>query len=399
MSSFAFRPIVEPGVCAAVSGDRVWKQPYDFFMELQQHTGIKGRLLAFYEKNETRIDIAFFMSGFLFDVTMLPEIDEVIGYVQQAVYLMLVGAILFGELILEANSTVLPKWFEKIWNYRSAAMHFFLGTLFNIYSLFFLKSASFFSSAVFVVVLLAVILANESKSVRKMGVDVKMALYVLCLFCFFSILFPIVLGYVGWLPFFLAMLCTVAMLFLGRKFLGGRIPALWIERRFMIPGGAVILAMFLLYQFKLIPPVPLSVKKMGVYHGLEKVDGKFILQHERPWWKFWRSGDQDFYAAPGDKIYFFAKIFSPARFDDTVTLHWWQKDAHGSWMSTDKIPMRITGGRHEGFRGFTVKQNYTNGDWCVAVETTDGREIGRMYFTVSTAEQPLPGRVWLTEEQ
>lgn len=367
-------------------------------MENARPTSFKARALAFYEKHETRIDIAFFLGGFLFDITMLPEIDEVIGIVQQVVYLALVGAILFGELLLEANQRELPGWFKRVWDYRSAALHFFLGTLFNIYSLFFLKSASFFSSAVFVILLLAVIVANESKSVRKKGVDVKMALYLLCVFCFFAILFPLILGQVGWWPFFLALSATTGLLFAGRKFLGGRIPALWIERRFMIPGAAVIVAIFLLYQFKLIPPVPLSVKKMGVYHGLEKKDGKFLLQHERPWWKFWRSGDQDFYAAPGDRIYFFATIFSPARFDDTVTLHWWQKDGRGDWVTTDRIPMRVVGGRHHGFRGFSVKQNYTFGDWCVAVETTDGREIGRMYFTVSAAEQPLPGRVWQIEE-
>lgn len=366
-------------------------------MEHIPQSGLRGRLLSFYEKHEHKIDLLFFLGGFLFDVTMLPEIDEGIGILQQVAYLLLVGGILFGELVLEARARELPGWFQRIWNYRSAAMHFFLGTLFNIYSLFFLKSASFFSSAVFVILLAAVIIANESKSVRKKGVDVKMGLYLLCVFCFFSILFPLALGHVGWLPFFLAMLATVGVLFAGRKFLAGRVPSLWIERRFMIPGAVVILAMFALYQLKLIPPVPLSVKKMGVYHNIEKRDGMYVLQHERPWWKFWRSGDQDFYAAPGDKIYFFAKIFSPARFDDTVTLHWWQKGPRG-WLSTDRIPMRVVGGRHQGFRGFSVKANYTPGDWCVGVETTDGREIGRMYFTVAPAEQPLPGRVWVSEE-
>lgn len=360
--------------------------------------GMRGRLLAFYEKNETRIDIAFFLGGFLFDIATLPAMDDIFGILQQVGYLVLVGAILFWELILEAHPRVLPRWFERIWNYRSAVVHFCLGSLFSIYSLFFLKSSSFFTSVVFVVFLMAVMVANEVKTVRDRGVDVKMALYMLCVFCFFSICFPVVLGSVGWLPFFLSLLASIAFLFAGRKFLKGKVPTLWIERRLMIPGAAVVVAMFLLYQFKLIPPVPLSVNKMGVYHNLEKVDGKFVLYHEKPWWKFWRSGDQDFYAAPGDRIYFFAQIFSPARFEDTVTLHWWQKDARGNWQSTDRVPMRVVGGRSQGFRGYAVKQNYQMGDWCVAVETTDGREIGRMYFTVSAAEQPLPGRVWLKDE-
>ncbi|MGE3262113.1 MAG: DUF2914 domain-containing protein [Bacteriovoracia bacterium] len=367
-------------------------------MDYSPKLGFRNRLLAFYEKHETRIDMAFFLGGFLLDVSMLPEIDDFFGIIQQVGYLAVVAAILFGELLLEARARDLPKWFTRAWEYRSIAVHFSLGALLNLYSLFFLKSASFFSSAAFVILLLVIVLANESKAVKRQGVDVKMGLFLLCLFCSFSILFPLLLGHVGWLPFFLALFSTTVFLFAGKRYLKGKVPAQWIQRRLLMPGAAVIVAVFLLYQFKLIPPVPLSVKKMGVYHGLEKKDGKFLLQHERPWWKFWRSGDQDFYAAPGDRIYFFATIYSPARFDDTVTLHWWQKDARGNWMSTDQIPMRIAGGRREGFRGFSVKQNYTLGDWCVAVETTDGREIGRMYFTVSAAEQPLPGRVWQIEE-
>lgn len=363
------------------------------------YQNFRERSLAFYEKNESRLDIAFFLGGFLLDVSMLPAIDDLFGFAQQIAYLLVIGAILIGELLLEARAREMPRWFTRVWEYRSLIVHFSLGAVLNLYSLFFLKSASFFSSAFFVLLLVAIVIANESKTVRQKGVDVKMGLFVLCLFCSFSILFPLILGHVGFLTFLLSLAATAGFLLGTRKYLSGKVPALWIQRRLLIPGAAVVVALFVLYQLKLIPPVPLAVTKMGVYHSIEKADGKYLLQHERPWWKFWRTGDQDFAAAPGDKVYFFARIFSPARFDDTVVLHWWQKDARGSWQSTDKIPMRVVGGRALGFRGFSVKQNYSLGDWCVAVETTDGREIGRMYFNVSAAEQPLPGRIWQTEEE
>jgi hypothetical protein len=44
--------------------------------------------------------------------------------------------------------------------------------------------------------------------------------------------------------------------------------------------------------------------------------------------------------------------------------------------------MQINGGRKDGFRGFSMKKNYQPGSWRIQVETTDGREIGRMYFDV-----------------
>jgi hypothetical protein len=114
--------------------------------------------------------------------------------------------------------------------------------------------------------------------------------------------------------------------------------------------------------------------------------------------EFWNTGDQDFLARPGDRIYFFAAISSPARFADTVFVRWMFHDARSGWKGSDRIPLRITGGRKAGFRGFTTKQNFDYGDgsWRVSVETADGREIGRTYFHVTRAEAD-PGRVFTTE--
>jgi hypothetical protein len=57
------------------------------------------------------------------------------------------------------------------------------------------------------------------------------------------------------------------------------------------------------------------------------------------------------------------------------------------WQTTDKIPLRVTGGRVGGYRGHASKGNYTAGDWRVAVETTDGREIGRIPFTIVQSDE------------
>ncbi|HEX4922592.1 MAG TPA: DUF2914 domain-containing protein, partial [Bdellovibrionales bacterium] len=55
-----------------------------------------------------------------------------------------------------------------------------------------------------------------------------------------------------------------------------------------------------------------------------------------------------------------------------------------------------SGGREEGFRGFTFKQNYQPGDWRVKIETTDGREIGRITFEVVAADT-VPVREFETD--
>ncbi len=313
---------------------------------------------------------------------------------QQVIYLAILAFILCYDFLhgQEAELQSGPKFVRRFWNYRGLIYHFFLGSLLSIYSLFFLMSASFFSSVIFVIILLALMIGNELPSVQKSGIDFKIALYVITIFCFFSMLFPILLGFVGRIPFLLSLLATMGTVYGIYRYLEGKVGSILLRRRLMLPGALVALGFTVFYFVGWIPPVPLSATKMGIYHKVERQGDVYQLYTEKPWWKFWRAGDQDFRAEPGDKIYFFVSVFSPARFEDSVYLRWSQWHEKLGWQNTDRIPMRVTGGRRGGYRGNAIKQNYTAGEWRVSVETSDGREIGRMYFTVETVPEVTPNR-------
>ena len=194
------------------------------------------------------------------------------------------------------------------------------------------------------------------------------------------------MGFVGLTPILLALLASVGVLYgffrLLRKQLGELVI---LKKRLLIPGISTLSLLTLFYFLGWIPPVPLAATHMGIYHHVEKKGDQYFVHHMRPSWKIWHNGDQDFIARPGDKIYFFAKLYSPSGFSDSVFLHWHFHDQKHGWQSTDRIPMAIAGGREEGYRGFSVKQNFQAGEWKVSVETTDGREIGRIYLTVRTS--------------
>lgn len=368
---------------------------------MESQTSWKSKALAYYERHELRLSLAFFLGGFVFDVLTLSDIDDPISIAQQVAYILIMGFILCYDFVNgeEAELQSGPGFVKRFWAYRMLIFHFILGSLLSIYSLFFLKSASFFSSAVFVLFLLGMMVGNELKSVQKSGLDFKIALYVICVFCFFSMIIPILLGFVGMLPFLLSLIATAGFVWAMYKLLEGRVGTILLKRRLLAPGAIVALAFTVFYLVGWIPPVPLSATKMGVYHNIEKPAGDvYHLSHEKPWWKFWRSGDQDFYAQPGDKIFFFVSVFSPARFDDSVYLRWSQYHPKLGWQGTDRIPMRIVGGRKGGYRGFTTKQNFTPGEWRVSVETSDAREIGRMYFDVEAVEASAAPRVFTVEE-
>ncbi len=393
-----------------------------------QQQSWRERFRHYHHLHERKLEVFFFCAGFLFDIVATREgVDHLVMIAQQVVYLLVIGVILYLDALREARpgQALFPPRFERLWDYRGLALHFCLGTLMNIYSIFFLMSASFFSSIIFVLLLFGALILNELKVMRKRGVDIKIALFVICMFCFFSLMFPLVLanlgqlilgdlalrnkdgsGFspVGMIPFFCSFLATLGVIGIFyrqlHKQLGGRgsTGAAALKRKILIPGLSVSGLFLLLYLAGLIPPVPLAAKKLGVYHGIEKSGDDYLLHHERPWWRFWQSGDQDFVARPGDSIYFFVAISSPARFADTVFVRWMFHDPRSGWKGSDRIPLHISGGRKGGFRGFTTKQNFDYGDggWRVSVETVDGREIGRMYFSVAKGEAD-PSRAFSTE--
>ncbi|HEU5182282.1 MAG TPA: DUF2914 domain-containing protein [Candidatus Polarisedimenticolia bacterium] len=349
-----------------------------------------GRLLKW--------NLLFFVAGFAFDVIATRAgVEHTLLIIQQIVYLTIIGGILYVDFVRDARPEALPmwRWFEWLWQYRSLAFHFCLGTLMNLYSIFFLMSASLFSSIAFVVILFGAIVLNELHVVRRHGLDVKVAFYVLCIFCFWSLVIPIVLRSISRLTFFLSFAATLAVLAGFGAVLRRRIGRASLIRSLLSPGLAVSVLFLLMYLIGLIPPVPIAARTLGVYHDVERVGDEFKLSYVPSWWKV-RHDDRRFVAQPGDVVHVFFAIFAPTRFDDTVFVRWSFRDSTATWKDSDRIPIRIVGGREEGFRGVATKENYVAGAWRVIVETRDGREIGRLRFTIAKGDAD-PERVLKTE--
>ncbi len=330
-----------------------------------------------YAQSERTVAGAFFAAGFVFDILTVGRIDAWLTLAQQALYLAVIGFALTQMLLEEGQPPREGRWYR----WRSAVVHFLLGALLNLYTIFFFKSSSLLVSFSFLAFLVLLLIANETPRFKALGLHFKFALLALCLLSFAAAVVPIAVGSIGLWVFLLSMLVGAAPL----AALGWRLranPA--VRRKMLVPLGLVLLGFLTAYLFRVIPPVPLSIPFIGIYHGVERTPEGFRLAHERPWWRFWHNGDQRFAAQPGDRVYVFFRVFSPANFSDQVLLRWHRR-LPGGWSLQDTIPIRIVGGREEGFRGYGFKGNYEPGEWKIQVETTDGREIGRIYFDLEVA--------------
>jgi Protein of unknown function (DUF2914) len=348
-----------------------------------------------FERHEREVAVAFFAGGFVFDIVTTGRIDSWITIAQQAGYLGAILAVLM-HMFLEQGApppepATLPRLRRWYYEYRAAAIHFSLGALLNLYAIFFFKSSSLLVSCGFLAFLVALLLANESRRFKALGLHVKFGLLGLSLLAFAAIVVPIAVGSIGLVVFLLSMLAGSLPLGAAAWWVLRRRPALSAQarRQILVPMGVVLAGFLASYLLRVIPPVPLSIPFIGVYHSVERTDAGYILAHERPWWRFWENGDQEFRAQPGDRVYVFFRIFSPARFADRVQMRWYWEPGGRGWLLQDTIPIDIVGGREEGFRGYGFKSNYQPGRWKVQVETADSREIGRVYFTLESVP-PAP---------
>ena len=141
--------------------------------------------------------------------------------------------------------------------------------------------------------MIALLIANELPLVKKSKVSFKMGLYAICLFSFISILFPVILGFVGWIPFALSVTATIAFFFLQVHLLRRQLlEEKTLNQAVFFPGVSVVLVFSLFYVLGWIPPVPISAKEQGIYHLIEKQNGQFLLSTQNSWLTFWRSGER-----------------------------------------------------------------------------------------------------------
>lgn len=360
-------------------------------------------LQIYFEQNERKIAIWAFIAGFVFDIFTFDRVDSWFAIGQQTLYLAVITAALTQMLLEDGKPRdgldrmfALKRWYYR---YRTAIVHFFFGSLLNLYTIYFFKSSSLLVSSSFLAVLVLLLALNESRRFKSLGLAFKFALLALCYLSFFAHVVPVFVGSIGLAIFLLSILTgCLPLIIVGwgiRTYAPDFLPQ--TRKQIVVPLGLVLVGFLTFYLFRLIPPVPLSLPFIGVYHAVERTPDGYLLSHERPLWRIWHNGDQWFYAQPGDRVYVFFRIFSPTRFSDQVQLRWYWKDAARGWVLQDTIPINILGGRQRGFRGYGVKANHQPGQWKVQVETTDGREIGRIYFRLEIA--PVAPRSFMVDIQ
>ncbi|HUK35032.1 MAG TPA: DUF2914 domain-containing protein [Vicinamibacterales bacterium] len=340
-------------------------------------------------------ELAFFAAGFIVDAFLVRRIDETRTLIQQGLYLAVDGVLLARIIAWRQHGPQPGRWRERLPRAADWLLHFTLGTLLNAYALFYVKSASGIATVVFFLIIASLLLINELPAMRRLGPVVLYGLYSFCLTSYFAYLYPVLIGRIRWWMFVLAVATAAVPLSIvalaHHRWTRDRTQ---VVRHALAPSFGVQALLLALYGLRLIPPVPLSLMEIGIYHAVERTDdGAYrVTYRSPPWYRFWQHDDRQFLAAHGDRVYCFFRVFAPNGFRDEVRVDWFFDEPSHGWTNAGGVPIAVTGGRDDGFAGYAYKQNWRTGEWRVVVSSIDRREIGRRSFSVRDDRAPADQR-------
>jgi hypothetical protein len=329
-----------------------------------------------------------FIGGFCFDLATLGRIDSYTNFFIHGFWLLISGMLLILTLLARSEWAYTGKQWRKTLGqlfikHDQFIFHFALGALLSAFTIFYFKSSSAAVSILFLGLLVALLILNELKRFQNLGPFVRCVLYQITLLTFATYLIPILMGSVSYSIFALSMgLSGGIALTMGMLLKKLECPQKSFQNDYLRPTMIAFGAFLLLYLSNAIPPIPLSTQHIGVYHNVSVQPSGYVLKQHSESLSMLPFADDTFAARPGDKLFVFTRIFAPRHFDDAIYLRWEKQNPAGKWQTTDKIKMKIRGGREMGYRGYGYKEHYSPGEWRVFVETQDGREVGSIAFNV-----------------
>lgn len=356
------------------------------------------KAFLFWEKYEHHLGLGALAAGFFFDLMVADRPDSVGNNLLLLFYLLIGGAFIIVLNLRETRRSVAEHHVEPF--FLLLILQFCFGGLASNLLVLYGRSGTLAGSAVFLAMLVALILGNEYLRNRYAVLKFNVAVYYFLLLSYCVIAVPTFITHaVGGWSFLLSGIISLVIIaiFLAALFF------LVFRGRDIVSlravGGIVFLIFIcfnVLYFINVIPPVPLSLKSIGVYHSvLKREDGGYVVLYEKShWWEFWRDTSGT-YRAPagttGSGAFCFSSVFAPTDLSAPVYHKWEFYDpSEGEWRVRSRISFPVSGGRDGGYRGYSAISTVVPGSWRCSVETAGGALIGRVGFTVVAASTTAP---------
>lgn len=361
-------------------------------VSLAMENGKFGKLMALYERYLAPVA---FLAGFVMDAFTLTRADLpldnlilILHLSNAALGIALLNAFEAGRLgrASPGAGRIRGAWLRRIGWLFPLMIQFSFGALFSGFLVLYARSGSWAGSWLFLGTLGILLVGNEFFRRRYRRLTFHASVYFVALFLYFVMALPILLHRMGAGVFVASGLAAVAGIALFAALLRFITPQAVAASRIALAAsiGGIYLLFHILYFANLIPPIPLALRHLGIYHSLERTDGSYRVRYEKaPWYQFYRSEDALFRWLPGSPVFAASAVFAPTNIDTAIFHHWKYFDAEaGEWVEKSRVSYPMAGGRDGGYRGYSVKQAVMPGQWRVEVRTGRGELLGRTTFEI-----------------
>lgn len=333
--------------------------------------------------NANHAPAAALVFGFIWDSLTLGSPDRIFDNAVMLIYIVIAGGciILVNARGHEAAIGRLP---------LVVVMQFAFGNLASALFVLYGKSGTVEGSAVFFLLFGAFLVGNELLRKRYTQAQFHIAAYYLLVLSYCALVVPVLMEEIGARAFVVSALVSVAFISLF-LFIVNAVTSKAIATRLysMVASVAGVLIIFSgLYALNIIPPVPLALNHLGIYHSVVRDGEGYKVTYEKAhWYEFWRETDKDYTQVASEGASCFSAVFAP-RTLTTPIFHRWEKynEVLEEWQTQARIEFPIRGGRAEGYRGYTTKTSLSPGKWRCSVETSRGALLGREVFRVQKGE-------------
>lgn len=347
-------------------------------------------LLHLLRKHKEHSTTMIFVVGFIFDIIMLPGIEHPLTRYIGLAHLCIVAVLIMVREIVVSNNSA-SKAEQRMYSLASFGISFSSGAALSFIFVYSIRGAAFLVSWPLLLLLFLCILANEFVATHdfRFTLDIGVLLIALLFYTIFNM--PLLLKSQSDGVFAISIIVSVgiSLLYLFLLQFTSESAGYEAPRTYAL---AIGIPMFvgMLYFLNVIPAVPLSLKEAGVYHTIiHNEAGDFVASYEEDTRLFKKYRTTTYHLSSSDNgVYFFSNIDTPAELTAPIAHVWEYYDAETkTWKESEKITFDIQGGRADGYRAFSKKENITEGLWRVTVKIGDNRIIGREKFIVKRSDQ------------
>lgn len=339
------------------------------------------------KKYERYVGITSILLGFVWDFFTFSRPDQLLGNVILLSYLVLAG---FGIVLL----SLYKKRGEITPIILLALVQFAFGNIAGSFLFLYGKSGTFEGSSLFLIVLGILLVGNEFMREKYSKINLHISIWYFFSLLYLTFIIPMIFGEISDFVFLLsgAMSLVVVSLLLFILYLASKNITKEIGKVALYISG-IFIAFNSFYFLNIIPPVPLSLQEIGIYHLVEKINNKeYRVIYEKPeWFSFFYNTSKVFNKQPNESTYCFSSIFAPVKLSTVINHRWeYYDEVKSGWQLSSIISFPIEGGRENGYRGYSEKSSLRSGLWRCSVETTSGALIGRITFNVLDSNTVVP---------